>query len=115
MRVWLMLRVVLFAAREPLETRIVLGHDMTEPATAVDKFQPTLLMAQARCDRSPGSWAQYQVVDHNEGLSHLVAVSATSMGASSPSQWAVERIRPFMDAVIPIGPQAYTAKQSVFT
>ena len=57
--------------------------------------------------------AEYRMLTECLGLSHLVAVSGSSMGGVESMQWAVS-YPDFMDAVIPMVPQAFTAKQSVF-
>lgn len=57
--------------------------------------------------------AEYRMLTECIGVSHLVAVSGTSMGGIESLQWAVSHPA-FMDAVIPMVPQAITAKQSVF-
>lgn len=57
--------------------------------------------------------AEHRMLTECLGLSHLVAVSGTSMGGIESMQWAVS-YPDFMDAVIPIVPQAFAARQSVF-
>jgi len=57
--------------------------------------------------------AEYRMLTECLGLSHLVAVSGSSMGGVESMQWAVS-YPDFVDAVIPMVPQAFTAKQSVF-
>lgn len=57
--------------------------------------------------------AEYRMLTECLRLSHLVAVSGTSMGGIESMQWAVS-YPDFMDAVIPIVPQAFAARQSVF-
>jgi homoserine O-acetyltransferase/O-succinyltransferase len=57
--------------------------------------------------------AEHRMLTECVGLSHLVAVSGTSMGGIETMQWAVS-YPAFMDAVVPIVPQAFAARQSVF-
>lgn len=57
--------------------------------------------------------AEHRMLTECLRLSHLVAVSGTSMGGIESMQWAVS-YPDFMDAVIPIVPQAFAARQSVF-
>jgi homoserine O-acetyltransferase len=90
-----------------------LGVASMDPAATTSPTRSGLKMQFPRFSVRDMVHAEYRMVTQCLGLTHLVAVSGTSMGGIESLQWAVSHPR-FMDAVIPIVPQAVTAKQSVF-
>jgi homoserine O-acetyltransferase/O-succinyltransferase len=57
--------------------------------------------------------AEYRMITECLGIRHLVAVTGISMGGIGSMQWAVS-FPDFMDAVIPIVPQAHAHRQGNF-
>lgn len=57
--------------------------------------------------------AEHRMITECLGIPHLVAVTGISMGGIGSMQWAVS-FPDFMDAVIPIVPQAHATRQSNF-
>ena len=57
--------------------------------------------------------AEHRMLTECLGITHLVAVTGTSMGGIASMQWAVS-FPDFMDAVIPLVPQAHANRQGNF-
>jgi homoserine O-acetyltransferase len=90
-----------------------LGVASVDPSATTSPTRSGLNMRFPRFRIRDMVHAEYRMLTECLGLSHLVAVSGSSMGGIESMQWAVS-YPDFMDAVIPIVPQAFTAKQSIF-
>ena len=90
-----------------------LGVASLDPNATTSPTRSGMNMAFPRFTMRDMVRAEHRMITECLGISHLVAVTGTSMGGIASMQWAVS-FPDFMDAVIPLVPQAHVNRQGNF-
>jgi homoserine O-acetyltransferase len=90
-----------------------LGAASLDPNATTSPTRSGMNMAFPRFTIRDMVKAEYRMITECLGIRHLVAVTGSSMGGIGSMQWAVS-YPDFMDAVIPLVPQAHATRQNNF-
>lgn len=90
-----------------------LGVASTDPNATTSPTRSGMNMSFPRFTIRDMVKAEHRLITECLGIRHLVAVTGISMGGIGSLQWAVS-FPDFMDAVIPVVPQAHATRQTAF-